>query len=161
MSIFNKYGPKGRQPEYLETDENEEIAMLHKRIQDEAPAPGSQLSRLLLCCILLHSFCFTLLCLWVFLIPVNCPDHISLSLSLSADFGIVDTISCRSISNVILLKNKRKSIDFIDHLSAVIVLACSMTCSQPYYMPNEWSKVEELCVCTSASTLYSKSSSHQ
>ena len=48
MSIFNKYGPKGRQPEYLETDENEEIAMLHRRIMDEAPAPGSQLSRLLL-----------------------------------------------------------------------------------------------------------------
>lgn len=48
MSIFNKYGPKGRQAEYLEVDENDEIPMLQKRINDEAPAPGSQLTRYLL-----------------------------------------------------------------------------------------------------------------
>jgi hypothetical protein len=45
MSIFNKYGPKGRQPEYLEVDENDEIVMLQKRIQEEAPESGSQLRR--------------------------------------------------------------------------------------------------------------------
>ena len=46
--IFNKYGPKKGAPEYLEVDENEEIEMLTKRINDEAPAPGSQLRRCLL-----------------------------------------------------------------------------------------------------------------
>ena len=43
--IFNKYGPKKGAPEYLEVDENDEVAMLMKRITDEAPAPGSQLRR--------------------------------------------------------------------------------------------------------------------
>ena len=45
--IFNKYGPKKGAPEYLEVDENDEVALLMKRITDEAPALGSQLRRCL------------------------------------------------------------------------------------------------------------------
>jgi hypothetical protein len=46
--IFNKYGPKKGAPEYLEVDENAEVAMLSQRITAEAPAPGSQLRRCIL-----------------------------------------------------------------------------------------------------------------